>query len=148
MTREEFDAIQAEYQCWSCKQVGTVIVVPHPSDATHPGGLRCSACDTFQRPIGWLQKDKNLDKRPPLKSGTLDAVWRRWGNACSHCGISADDLAFIGVMRTVQHAPPYREVGSDATLLPYCAWCQQRSESESKRIRSLIERLRRGHDVR
>lgn len=139
MTAKEFEEIQSEYACWQCHRVGMVRIVPHPSDATHPGKLVCSHCQTYQL---FLSKEKNANKRPSLTKEVRDKVWSEWGNACSHCGITAADLAFIGVMRTVQHAPPYRDAGNGANLIPYCEWCQQRSESESKRIRSLIERLR------
>ena len=144
MTRTEFDAGQSALVCWSCKRTGALAIHPHPSDATHPGGTKCSACEAFQF---WLSKEKNQGKRPTLPTKDRDAVWQRYGNACSHCGISAGDLAFIGVMRTVQHVPPFADVGDHAELLPYCEWCQQRSASEMKRIRSLLARLRKGPDA-
>ena len=143
MTRGEFNEIQSEYQCWSCKRIGSVVVLPHPSDGTHPGKLVCGeeTCTAFHF---WLSKEKNKEKRPPIPKLVRDEVWRKWGNTCSHCGIRAEDLAFLGVMRTVQHAPPYRDEKENSQLLPYCEWCQQRSESESKRIRIMVERLRAG----
>ncbi len=139
MIRQDFDAMQPTYECWSCHGVGTSEIRPHPTDHTHPGKIVCTRCGMFHR---WLSKAENEDKRATVKPEVRNAVWRKYGNCCAHCGIPAEDLAFIGVMRTVQHVPPYAVAGDDGLLLPYCEWCQQRSASEMKRIKSLVVRLR------
>jgi hypothetical protein len=56
--------------------------------------------------------------------------------------MSEADLDFLGVGRTVQHCPPFVEVGHDANFIPLCDWCQQQSASWMKRLQSLVNRLR------
>jgi len=124
---------------FACKDCGRETVLEiHSSDATHPGGVRCSVCKLHN---GFLRKEKNIDKRPMIKPGKRQQVWEAWGNRCVHCGLSLDELQALGVMRTVQHAPPYCVVKTDESLLPYCDWCQQDSTTAMKRRTALLKRI-------
>jgi hypothetical protein len=113
----------------------------------HPGGgVWCAECGRHQF---WLSKDRAEAHRPALKRGTIQQVWDAWSNHCAHCGLNESDLEFLGIARTVQHVPPFKDAGHDAAFfIPLCDWCQQQSASWMKRLHSLINRLRESeHDV-
>lgn len=104
----------------------------------HPGGAQCRNC----RCIIWFKKETTpKSRRPPIDSTVRDQTWRQYGDTCVHCGLSKESLSTLGLSLTVQHVPPYCEVGHKATLLPYCQWCQQDSATKWKQRTSLLTRL-------
>lgn len=137
MTRAEFDEDRNRMRCRGCGEVGRL----HTADATppHSAAIRCGACGMFQF---WLAKDENAGKRSNVKPGVRDDVWARYDNRCVHCGISAEHLALLGLPRTVQHCPPWKEARShDVLLLPYCEPCQSDSAVKMRRTETLIARV-------
>jgi hypothetical protein len=89
-----------------------------------------------------LSIDRAEYHRPALKRGTTKQVWSAWGNYCSHCGLSESQLAFLGIGKTTQHCPPFKEAGhEDAFFIPLCTWCQQHSATTMKQLGSLVSRL-------
>ena len=136
-TRDEFEAAKHQIECKWCHEPALTV---EPPRVDYEGGGRvvCTACNRLQFT---LKKDRAEPRRPKLKSGTTEQVWAAWGDCCSHCGIKSDDLEFLGLSRTVQHAPPYKDVGEGGQLIPYCSWCQQDSNSRMLRITALLDRL-------
>lgn len=102
--------------------------------------LRCKACNSH---IKWLPKAIQPKKRPPVMSAecSIEQVWEAAGNCCGHCGLSSKDIDFLGLQKTRQHVPPFKEGGHNGYFIPLCSWCQQDSATKMKRIEAMIDRL-------
>lgn len=137
MTRADFDERRTNLRCRHCSEVGRLHTEEAPPP--HAAGIRCGARG---RHNGWIGKDENADKRPNVKSSVRDATWARYGDRCVHCGISAEHLELLGLPRTVQHCPPWKEAKShDVLLLPYCEPCQSDSAVKMRRTETLVSRI-------
>jgi len=135
MNRTEFDTLRP--LCKHCQGACEV----RPGSGPGPGedrGVYCTVCGQYQL---WLAKDRAEERRPKLKVGTIPQVWAAWGEHCAHCGLNTAQLEVLGLARTVQHVPPYKEQGDTGQLIPLCDWCQQDSASRMKRLETLVARL-------
>ncbi len=138
MTKKEFDECRDTLTCQGCHIAGHI----HAQEAAfpHEWEIRCQNCG---RHIRFLKKEKNKDKRPTLKPGTIDRVWEEYGNRCACCGITAKNIIeVLGIGRTVQHAPPYKYVKNEGKLIPFCTWCQNFSASRMKELEAHIKRVK------
>jgi hypothetical protein len=137
VNRADFESAAASLTCKFC---GASDFEIRDSEHHPGGGVWCSSCNRHQF---WLGIDRAENHRPPLKRGTTDQVWAAWGETCSFCGLNEDELDFLGLTKTTQHCPPFKEAGHDgAFFIPLCSWCQQDSASRMKRLQSLVARLR------
>jgi hypothetical protein len=108
-------------------------------NVSHPGGgLWCKNCGSFKI---WLRLDKNKHRRENLPEHTLDDVWEKFGNHCSMCNMLRNDLEKLGIGPTIQHCPPYSEVGHDAQMIPLCRWCQEDATVSMNRMRKILNRM-------
>lgn len=142
MTVAEFEAQQQTLSCQHCRYVPLAL-----ERNANNNGLRpiCPACDS-RTPIPnvqWLSQQEAYDRRPKRPSGdpTVEEVWEANGNHCAHCGLSAQQIEFLGIGKTKQHVVPFKDEGKDGPLIPLCAWCQQDSAAQMKRLTALIARL-------
>ena len=110
--------------------------------ATRPNGphneLYCEDCN---RHITFTSKSIQPNKRPKLAKGTTDEVWAEASGYCAHCGLSEEQIDFLGLQRTVQHVPPFKVNGHEGYVIPLCSWCQQSSATQMKQLEALIARL-------
>ena len=135
MNKAEFENTRESMSCKFCGER----TLEFEESTQHPGGgIRCRSCG---RHNFWLAKDRAENYRPKLPQGTLPQVWQGWGKHCAHCGLSEDKLSFLGIGKTVQHVPPFKESGHTEHLIPLCDWCQQDSASKMKRLETLVKRL-------
>ena len=135
MTRSEFEKNQKAMTCKFCGEYALGL----ENSPQHPGGgIRCGSCGKFQF---WLAKDRAEDYRPKLPRGTSPQVWSSWGGCCAHCGLSERQLSLLGIGRTIQHVPPFKETHQTEYLIPLCDWCQQDSATRMKRLQTLVQRL-------
>lgn len=141
MTENEFYERREGLRCRFCDANGLGVV--RPTDHHPGGGFRCVDCGRFGE---WFKLEKNKAKRERLKPGTIDRVWAAWGDVCACCNCSTVMLARLGITRTVQHVPAYKQVGHDARLIPFCRWCQDRSAAEMRRMETLSGRIVRSWD--
>ncbi len=137
MNQREF---QESQKTLACKFCGEFALELEKGSIHHPGGgIWCQSCKKHNF---WLSKDRAENYRPKLPRGTLPQVWEVWGSHCAHCGLSEEKLSFLGIGRTVQHVPPFKERGNTEYLIPLCDWCQQDSASKMKRLETLVDCLR------
>jgi hypothetical protein len=129
--------------CPHCQTVGVWEVRQCPPTSPHEKKVLCGNCGVFSR---FLSKDKNVGKRERLPNGTTDAVWKEYRGHCACCGIHEDQLAVLGIGRTIQHSPPYDLTGNKSHLLPFCTWCQARASAEMIRMRTALRKLKEGTD--
>jgi hypothetical protein len=108
-------------------------------------GLYCRPCG--DRWIKWIPKSEQPNKRPKLTSGTADEVWAESKGYCAHCGLSEEQIEFLGLQRTVGHVPPFKVDGHDGYVIPLCSWCQQHSATQLKQLEALIARLTKKFSV-
>src|SRR5437867_7882967 len=64
-----------------------------------------------------------------------------WGGCCVVCGLTEAEIEALGLLKTVQHSPPFVQNGHDTNFLPFCSWCQQIATSQMKRLKSFIDRI-------
>ncbi len=141
-TLARFEELQSQIECKTCGRTALIYEPPNaPRDA--PGGrIVCHYCGRFQ---DWLSLEKNEQKRQSPKYD-VDAIWAKYGDRCSFCGIHKKDIELFGIgySMTVQHAPPleFSEEGNfQGVKIPCCVWCQQQTASWQKRIKTLVEKL-------
>lgn len=139
MTRSEFENQQLEHICPHCKSQGKWSISQAPEGSPHGEKVVCEACGIMLR---WLTKEKNSDRRPRLRSGTIPEIWKTTKGYCACCGLHEDDLLFLGIGRTVQHVPPYDVSKDDGVLIPFCQWCQAQASGDMIRFRALVARLK------
>jgi hypothetical protein len=72
---------------------------------------------------------------------SIEKVWEAGGNCCAHCGLGAEKIELLGLQRTRQHCPPFKENGHEGYFIPLCSWCQQHSATKMKQLESMIDRL-------
>lgn len=135
MTKKEFDEEKDSLDCRHCGAFGFLFA--QKGAPPHGWEVKCSNCGASNL---YLKMEKNKDKRSPLKYGTADKVWEEYGNHCAFCGLSSRQIKDLGTFRTVQHVPPYKDVGHDGKLIPLCAWCQSDSAALMKRLTALLKR--------
>lgn len=129
---------QETQRCIRCGFTGPHYTKPRPTDPDQDV-LYCGKCNGW---IKWLSKKKNEQpKRPRLKNGTIDEVWADSENHCAHCNLSSEHIDLLGLQKTVQHVPAYKDSGHSGYLIPLCSWCQQHSASRMKQLESMIKRL-------
>lgn len=134
MTKKEFDEESNSLACRLCDATGSLRA--QKGAPPHEWEVKCQHCG---RSNGYLKMQKNKDKRPALKPGTIDMVWKEYGNHCAHCGLSAKQIQELGICRTVQHVPPYKDAGHTGKLIPLCVWCQIHSADIMKRLTALLK---------
>ncbi|HUU97625.1 MAG TPA: hypothetical protein VM487_17960 [Phycisphaerae bacterium] len=135
MTENEFHERRSELSCKRCGSSGLVLRQAPPP---HEGMISCADCDAW---FDWVKKPENADKRPKLKAGTIARVWSAWGGVCACCNMSTASLERLGIERTVQHVPAFKQAGDSARLIPFCGWCQARGAAEMKRMETLLKRI-------
>ncbi len=142
MTNAEFIEKKNLIACWQCHKTGTLEIEVMPAGHVHHAKVRCRACDTFQR---WLAKDRPENRHPKFRRGEVEKAWEEGGNHCAHCGLSVEELTYLGVGLTGKHCPPCSRVEEARYVIPLCAWCQQHSAAEMRRLTALVKRLREPH---
>lgn len=148
-TQTRFEELQAQIECKYCERRA---LVHKPAEGLRepPGGkIVCAYCGRFQ---DWLSLEKN-DKKRQAPKYDVDAVWEKYGDRCSFCGVHKKEIELFGIgnSTTVQHAPPleFSDNGHfQGVEIPCCAWCQQQTASWQKRIKTLVEKLAEKTDVK
>lgn len=134
----DFQDQQPLLRCKQCSK--TAIVITELDVAPHYAKAFCVDCGTF---FDWIRAPENDAQRLRLPRGTKDAIWGEWDGRCVACNMHAVDLARLGIARTVQHTPPYRDAAHSGRLLPFCDECQQDATRAQRRHERFLRKLDR-----
>lgn len=138
---------KAEYEaqpvpCRFCG--GKTHLEPSPPTTNSDGKVVCGKCGF----VGWLSKNGGAKlKRESFSPERTAEVWSWNGDRCACCNLTAVELAFLGIGRTVQHTPDAATIAKNPSLrrheqhIPLCDWCQALSAMQMGRMRRLMEHI-------